>query len=82
MSIESTPVGSLAMRFMELLGETYDEDATVRTVAIVAEVDTPDSSEVLVVCDDDRRWVQLAFLEWAVETLDVMAVHVDRGDDD
>lgn len=70
--VDVAPLGRLCAEVMEQISERYGEGARVLTVAVVAEVDTEECSEILVACTDRRAWVQLAFLkegELSVERL-------------
>ena len=61
--IDVGPLGRLTAQVMEQVSGRYGSDASLRTVAVLCEIDTETCSEILVVCSDPRAWVQLAFLE-------------------
>ena len=65
MTVDTQALGTLAARAMELLEERYaSEDAHIRELALVLEVDlSGERSQVLVTATDPRLWVQLAFLK-------------------
>jgi hypothetical protein len=52
---------------MEQLSENYEdaETASIRTVAVIAEVDCGERTELSWAVSDDRLWFQVAFLNEA-----------------
>lgn len=79
--MDATVLGLFASQVMEKIGEDFDGDADIRTVAIVVEVDTGEDTHILVACDEDRPWVQKEFLHQAIDTLEIqMTVPLDEED--
>lgn len=58
-------LGQLTADLMEQTDEAFDDkdDAAVRTVMLLVEIDTAETTYFRVVCNDDRPWFQLAYLE-------------------
>jgi len=79
--VDTTQVGSLAANVMEHIEDKYDDDTTVRTVAIVVEVDTGDSTTIVTRCNDDRSWVQMRFLEEALGAMVYCLEEMREGED-
>lgn len=62
--MDTSLVGQMTAQLMESLADRHDNDeATLRTVLIVCEVDYPDSTTLQISASDDRPWVQQAFVE-------------------
>lgn len=59
-----------AMKVVEDMTDQFGEHAVIRQVAIVLDVETEDSTVTVMSCDDDRQWLQLAFLEEARLTVE------------
>jgi hypothetical protein len=55
---------------MDRINEDFGDDVEIRTLSLVVEVEGEDATTILVSCDDDRPWVQIAFLEEALATLE------------
>ena len=67
---DTQAIGILASHAMEMVAEQF-ADTTVRTVALVFEVESADgSTDTVVTATDDRLWVQAAFLKEGVHTLE------------
>ena len=63
--MDATLLGQYAAEMMAHISEHYTDERELRTVAIIAEVDVGDSTEIITVCSDSRSWVQVAFLNEA-----------------
>lgn len=68
--MDAGALGTFTAQTMEHIEDRFGDEATLRIVAIVAEVDVGDATEILVTSDDDRPWVQLAFLQEGVNSLE------------
>jgi hypothetical protein len=68
--MDAGSLGMFTAAVMEQIEERFGDEAVLRTVAVVAEVDTGPATEILVTCDDDRPWMQIAFLHEAVDSLE------------
>lgn len=64
-----SPLGVLCANVMEQIEERYG-DAKILTAAVVVEVDTDDSTDILTACTDQRAWVQIKFLDEALSGLE------------
>jgi hypothetical protein len=62
-------MGQFVADFMDQINEDFGDEAVIRTFAVVAEVDHDESTTLLVNCDDDRAWVQVEFLNQALDAL-------------
>jgi hypothetical protein len=89
MSIDTTPLGQLTARVMEDIGDNYGEEYTVRTAAVIVEVDSATQGRLLALCTDDRPWVLSALLGEAMDSVDASrdelrrrALEEDDEDDD
>jgi hypothetical protein len=69
--MEVFEIGQYAASVMDRINEDFGDDVDIRTISLVVEVDGEDATTILVSCDDDRPWVQIAFLEEALATLEV-----------
>jgi hypothetical protein len=82
--MEVFEIGQYAASVMDRINEDFGDDADIRTISLAIEVDMGDATTILVSCDDDRPWVQIAFLEEALATLedrrDAMRGAMDDGD--
>lgn len=70
--IDATPLGTLTARVMdhiESFGEE-NEGYTVRTAAIVVELDSPKNGRLFALSTDDRPWVIAALLDEAIRSID------------
>jgi hypothetical protein len=67
--METAALGTFVARIMEQIEDQFDDDAKIRTVAVVVEVDTGDATCFRIACDDDRPWVQMEFLGQARDAL-------------
>ena len=79
--METAALGTFVAQLMEQIENQFDDDAQIRTVAVVVEVDTGDATHFRVACDDDRPWVQMEFLGQARDTLESQ-VEATRSDED
>lgn len=70
MSIDCTSLGTMSASMMEAIGTDFGDEYRIRTVALVVEVDSDESNQILVRCSDDRSWLLAAFLNEALETVD------------
>lgn len=70
MSIDTTPLGELAALVMDAITEHLGDEFTVRTAAIIVEVDSPKQGRLLARCTDDRPWVLSALLAEAQDSID------------
>jgi hypothetical protein len=69
--IDTSLLGQMAAEVMGELEAQYDADKfKIRTVAIVVEMDSPETGSFVVRCSDDRPWSQRAFLDEAIEMID------------
>jgi hypothetical protein len=68
--MEVFEIGQFAASFMDKLNEDFGDDIEIRQLALVAEVDGEDFTTILTACDDDRPWVQVAFVEEALASLE------------
>lgn len=67
--MDTTPIGLLAQAAMEKLdAEDYPESVTIRSAALIVDVDGGD--RVLVAATEDRAWVQIALLKEAIWTVE------------
>lgn len=88
MSIDTSAVGTIAAEMMDQIAERYGADAHIDTVAIIVEVDMPDTegrpgwTAVDYRCSDTRRWVQLGFFEAAKRAVLEQGAPEDDGDDE
>lgn len=60
--MDTSTIGSFFAQMMEQLGEEFDDDAFIRSFAVVLEVDDGDDSLIHVCGSDDRSWAQEALL--------------------
>lgn len=72
--MDTSALGKLAAELME---EIADVEGELRTVAIVFEVDEEESTRIDYKCNDDRRWVQRAFFDEAMASVDFSPVEDD-----
>lgn len=76
-------LGTQAAELMEHIASTYGEDAEIRTVLLCVEVDSGRHTEILT-SGDDRPWLQLAFLEEAIASVeaqrDILSLREDDDD--
>jgi hypothetical protein len=82
--IDCSEIGSLAAQVMEEIADSARElqaESTVRTVAIVVELDRPDSTGLMIRSTEDRRWALTAFLDAAADSLNRATVHDPDIDD-
>jgi hypothetical protein len=79
--MDTTPLGLYVTQVMEQVGADFDDDAVFRNIMIVLDVDTQDETVTVVSCDDDRPWVQLAFIEEAQATIEAGNVAFHPDDD-
>jgi len=68
--IDPKALGELAAEFMDALERDFGQDATLGTVAIVAEIDIADDDGpgycvIRYRCSDRRRWIQAGFFQAA-----------------
>lgn len=71
--MDAGALGKFTAQTMEHIEDRFGDEATLRIVAIVAivaKVYVGDATEILVTSDDDRPWVQLAFLQEGVNSLE------------
>jgi hypothetical protein len=81
--MEVFEMGQFVADFMDQINEDFGDEAVIRTFAVVAEVDHDESTTLLVNCDDDRAWVQMEFLNQAIDGLEHrMETLRDRDSDD
>lgn len=69
MSIDTTPLGELTARVMDQI-DSFGEEYTVRTAAVVVEIDSPVHGRLFALCTDDRPWVLSALLGEAMDSVD------------
>lgn len=68
MSVDTTTIGQVTAELMDTIDRDYpDDDVTVRTVIVVAELHTPESTFVMYRCSDERTWIQRGLLAEALE---------------
>lgn len=69
MSIDTSVLGQLAAEVMDEVLAAYgeEEDFTLRTAAVIVEVDSARSGHIIVKCSDDRPWVLEAFMGEAID---------------
>jgi hypothetical protein len=79
--MDTTPLGLFVTKVMEQVGESFDDDAEIRTVGVLVEVDTGDATHIMATCDDDRPWVQIEFLHQAIYSLESRFGMVSESDD-
>jgi hypothetical protein len=76
--IDTSMVGHVAADLMEQVAERFGEDATVETVAVVAEVHHSDGEEeattITCGCSDHRAWAQSGLLRFAARLVDHQAM--------
>lgn len=75
-------IGNLAARLMESVAEEFGDEAQINTVAIVAEIDAPTHTTFRVICNDDRIWMQRAFLAQARDCLEDWAAGQESWEDE
>lgn len=81
--IDTTPLGSLTAQMMEAIAADFGDDFQIRTVALVVEVDSAETDQILVRCSDDRSWLLAALLNEAIDTVEATRESLaDREDDD
>ena len=72
--IDATPLGELTARVMdhiETFGEANEGDEyTIRTAAIVVELDSVKHGRLFALSTDDRPWVLAALLDEAIRSID------------
>lgn len=71
-----------AAQVIEDMAGQFGEDAVVRGIMVVLDVEHNDSTVTVVSCDDDRQWIQLAFLEEAQATVECGAPELVEDDED
>lgn len=74
-------LGLKAAELMEHIASVYGEDAEVRTVLLCVEVDTGDATEI-VTAGDDRPWLQVAFLEETLATVEARRSELELADEE
>lgn len=81
--MDAQTMGVLTATAMEHLSTVYEpvEDAYVRTIALVIEVDRGDPTDFHVFSNEDRCWVQKELLGQAIDSLDCQHQPV-RDDED
>lgn len=81
--MDTSPLGRLTAQMMEQLEAAYGDSHSLRTVAIIAECDSPTDGKIIVGCSDDRPWVWEAFLHEALGTVERRrdALHDSNPDD-
>lgn len=70
MEIDTSMLGEIAAEAMERIAADFGDAATIRTVAIIAEIDVHDATHFYVASSDDRPWMQMAFLEQGIENIE------------
>lgn len=80
--IDTGPLGILCAKVMDEVASEFGEDATVRTIALVVEVDRADSTWMLVRSTDDRLWVQRALLDEGIAFIDKHVGAIEQGEDE
>lgn len=74
--MDTSLVGHMTGRLMDQLDEAHDsEEAKLRTVLIVCEIDYPTGTHLHMSCSDDRPWAQQAF---AQEVADIICRRRDQ----
>jgi hypothetical protein len=76
-------LAKLSSSMLERLEYEHGEDVEVRTAVILVEVDDEQDGSLHMLASDDRSWVQIAFLDQALSSLeDRQARARARPDDD
>jgi hypothetical protein len=73
MMIDATPLGALTARVMdhiETFGAAHGDEYTIRTAAVVVELDSEKNGRLFALSTDDRPWVLAALLDEAVRSID------------
>jgi hypothetical protein len=82
--MDSSALARFGARMVDQLDEEFaeDEDAFVRSFALVVEIDAPgwDGSQFRVGANDDREWVRVALLQEGVGA--VLDEHLPTEDDE
>jgi hypothetical protein len=83
--MDSPVIGELCLRIMERVDAKYGDEAVVRDVALIVEIDGRDATFIEVACSDDRPRNQRSLLEagldWIDDRLEVL-IELERDDDD
>jgi hypothetical protein len=70
--MDTKPLLEFAMRLSEALEESFGDDAILRDVAFVCDIEDGDDTVVFPFCTDPRRWVGRALLDEGITTLDAI----------
>lgn len=71
--IDATPLGALTARVMdhiETFGQDNTDEYTIRTAAVVVELDSAKHGRLFALSTDDRPWVIAALLDEAIRSID------------
>jgi hypothetical protein len=80
-------LAKLSSAMLERLEEEHGEDVDISMAVILVEIDTEPSGVLHMLSSDDRAWVQIAFLDEALRSLEnrqyeMRARQRDERDDD
>ena len=77
--IDTTLIAEVCAQMVERVDEQFGADCTLRTVALVVEVDSGPSTHILAAASDDRPWVQMEFLGQGIDVIN-HAMDAERDD--
>ena len=80
--MDCSPLKDMMARGQEFLEEHFEgEDAFIRTITLVMEIDVGHECGTFSICSDDRAWGHRAFLEHAIDCLDSEVEAIRRDSD-
>jgi hypothetical protein len=70
MAVDTAVLADLCASAVEAVDRDWGDTYTIRTAALIIEIDSPKQGQLIIRASDDRPWVQRAFLEEAVDVID------------